>query len=124
MKLIAVLALACGLTVAPLTAAGVASADPASCDGAGCALYVKKNIVPTDPCQFQARNPFGLDANGNTFACNAINEWVSVPPLIGVRTLRAPCDPNVPGLAVSPQGAPLACKDSAWSTYYDLLYYG
>ena len=124
MKLMAVLALACGLTAAPLIAAGGASALPGTCDGADCVQFVKKNIVPTDRCQFQARNPFGLDAKGSTYACNALNEWVPVAPLIGMRTLRAPCDPNVPGLSVSPQGAPLACKDGAWSTYYDLLYYG
>jgi hypothetical protein len=124
MKLMAVLALACGLAAAPLTVAGAASADPASCDGPDCALYVKKNIVPTDFCQFQSRNPFGLDAKGSTYACNASNEWVPVAPLIGVRTLRAPCDPNVPGVAVSPQGAPLTCKGGAWSTYYDVFYYG
>jgi hypothetical protein len=124
MKLMAVLTLAWGLAAAPLVAAGGASADPATCDGAACALFVKKNIVPTDPCQFQSRNPFGLDAKGSTFACTASNEWVPVAPLLGVRTVRAACDQNVPGVAVSPQGAPLTCKDGAWSTYYDVLYYG
>ena len=72
MKLMAVLTLACGLAAAPLVAAGGASADPATCDGAACALFVKKNIVPTDPCQFQSRNPFGLDAKGSTFMMRSV----------------------------------------------------
>ena len=123
MKFTAVLALACGLAAAPMMAAGTASATPATCDGVDCVPFVDRNIVPTDPCQFQSRNPFGLDAKGDTFACNATNTWVPVAPLIGVRPLRAPCDEKVPGVAVAPGGAPLSCKGGAWSTYYDVLYY-
>jgi hypothetical protein len=124
MKLMAVLGLACGLAAAPLIAAGGAAATPGTCDGVDCVPYVDRNIVPTDPCQFQARSPFGLDAKGATFACNASNEWVAVAPLIGVRTLRALCDEQVPGVAQTPNGQPLTCKGQAWSTYYDVLYYG
>ena len=124
MKLMAVLALACGLTAAPLITAGGASAMPETCDGVDCVPFVKRNIVPTDACHFQARDPFGLDAKGATYACTATNKWVPVTPLVGVRTLRAPCDESVPGVAQSPQGAPLTCKGQAWSTYYDALYYG
>jgi hypothetical protein len=123
MKLLAVLALACGFTAAPLIAAGGASAYPVACDGVDCVPYVARNIVPTDACQFHARAPFGLDAKGNTFACTAMNKWVAVAPLIGVRTMRAPCDDKVPGVAQSPGGEPLICKGQAWSGYYDVLYY-
>jgi hypothetical protein len=124
MKLMAVLALACGLTAAPLIAAGNAAAMPDTCDGVDCVPYVDRNIVPTNPCVFSSRHPFGIDATGNTFACKATNEWAPVAPLIGVRTLRAPCDEKVPGVAQSPNGQPLACKGQAWTSYFDILYYG
>jgi hypothetical protein len=104
MKLIAVLTLACGLAAAPLVAAGGASADPATCDGAACALFVKKNIVPTDPCQFQSRNPFGLDAKGSTFACTASNEWVPVAPLLGCARCVRPVTRTCPVSRCLPRG--------------------
>ena len=86
MKLMAALVLACGFTAAPMMAAGTASALPGTCDGVDCVPYVERNIVPTDPCQFKSRYPFGLDATGNTFVCAATNKWVPVAPLLGVRT--------------------------------------
>jgi hypothetical protein len=123
MKLMAVLALACGLTAAPLMAAGAASAVPETCDGVDCVPYVDRNIVPTDPCVFSSRAPYGLDAKGNTFVCAATNAWQPAAPLIGVRTLRAPCDPNVPGSAQSPNGQPMLCEGGAWTSNFDALYY-
>ncbi len=123
MKLIAVLVLACGLTAAPMLTAGAASAEPGTCDGAECVPFVDRNIVPTDPCQFQSRNPFGLDGKGNTYVCAATNKWVATAPLLGMRTLRAPCDEKVPGLAVSREGQLLNCQGQAWTAYNDVLYY-
>ncbi len=123
MKLIAVLALACGLTAVPMLATGTASATPGTCDGVDCVPFVDRNIVPTDPCHFQSRNPFGLDAKGNTYVCDAADKWVATAPLLGVRTLRAPCDEKVPGLAVSPEGQLMNCQGQAWTAYNDVFYY-
>lgn len=124
MKLLAALVLACGVTAAPMVVAGTASALPGTCDGADCVPYVDRNIAPTDPCQFKSRYPFGLDATGKTFVCNASNQWVPVAPLIGVRTMRAPCDEKVPGTAQTPLGQLLDCEGQAWTAYNDVLYYG
>ena len=123
MKLIAVLALACGFTAAPMVAAGTASALPGTCDGANCVPYVDHNVDPSAPCVFGSRYPYGLDATGGTYVCNAANEWVQSEPLIGVRTLRAPCDDNQPGVAQSADGQPLNCESGGWSAHYDNLYY-
>ncbi|OBA87252.1 hypothetical protein A5662_26315 [Mycobacteriaceae bacterium 1482268.1] len=123
MKLMAVLALACGVTAAPMMAAGTASADRGVCDGVDCVPFVDRNIVPTDHCSFGSRYVYGLDATGNTFACAATNEWLPVSPLIGVRTLRAPCDPNVPASAQSPAGQPLKCAAEGFTSDFDSLYY-
>ncbi|RDH76532.1 hypothetical protein DVS77_21090 [Mycolicibacterium moriokaense] len=124
MKLMAALVLACGVTAAPLMVAGQASALPGTCDGVDCVPYVDRGIAPTDTCQFKSRYPFGLDPAGNTFVCNASNEWVAVAPLIGVRTLRAPCDDKVPGTAQSPLGQLMDCEAQAWTAYNDVFYYG
>jgi hypothetical protein len=84
---------------------------------------VDRNIVPTDPCQFKSRYPFGLDATGGTFVCIAANQWVPVAPLLGVRTMRAPCDEKVPGTAQTPAGQLVKCAGQAWTAYNDVLYY-
>jgi hypothetical protein len=123
MKLIAVLALACGVTVAPMMAPGTASADRGACDGVDCVPFLDRNIVPTDHCSFTTRYVYGIDAKGGTFACAATNQWVPVAPLIGVRTLRAPCDPNVPASAQSSAGQPLNCEGGAFTSAFDTLYY-
>ena len=125
MKLMAVLALACGFTAAPLMAAGPASGLPPSfCDGADCVPYVDRDVAAGSSCHFQSRYPFGLDAEGGTLICNAMNEWVPTAPLIGVRFDRAPCDGSKPGMAQGPDGIPLSCDGLAWSTDFDQLYYG
>jgi hypothetical protein len=123
MKLMAAVVLACGVTAAPMMTAATASALPGTCDGVDCVPYVKRNIVPTDPCQFKSRYPFGLDGTGNTFVCAATNKWVPVAPLLGVRTLRAPCDEKVPGTAQTPIGQMVNCEAAAWTPYNDVLYY-
>jgi hypothetical protein len=123
MKLMAIVALACGITAAPMMAAPVAAADPGTCDGVDCVPYVDRNIAPTDYCQFKSRFPFGLDAAGNTFVCAARNQWVPVAPLVGVRTMRAPCDEKVPGTAQTPAGQLVNCEAQAWTAYNDVFYY-
>jgi hypothetical protein len=123
MKLMAALVLAGGMSIAPIMVAGPASASPATCDGVDCVPFVDRGITPTDSCQFKSRYPFGLDAAGKTFVCKASNEWVAVAPLIGVRTLRAPCDETVPGTAQSPLGQLMNCEAQAWTVYNDVFYY-
>ena len=131
MKLMAVLALACGFTAAPMVAAGTASALPGTCDGAECVPYVDRNIDPAAPCVFGSRYPFGLDATGpvriqlrNPVLCTAENEWVTAAPLIGVRTLRAACDASQQGKAAqSVDGQPMICDGLAWNLRLDPLYY-
>ena len=123
MKLMAVIALACGITAAPMVAAGAASAEPNFCEGVDCVPFVRRDIVPTDYCQFKSRYPFGLDAKGGTFVCAARNVWVPVAPLVGVRPMRAPCDEKVPGTAQTPAGQLLNCEGQAWTAYNDVLYY-
>jgi hypothetical protein len=123
MKLMAIVALACGITGAPMMAAPVVAADAGTCDGVDCVPYVDRNIVPTDHCQFKSRFPFGLDAAGNTFVCAARNQWVPVAPLMGVRTMRAPCDEKVPGTAQTPAGQLVNCEAQAWTAYNDVFYY-
>ncbi len=123
MKLMAVLALACGFIAAPMLTAGTASADRGTCDGVDCVPFVRRDIAPTDFCQFKSRYPFGIDASGNTYVCAARNQWVPVAPLVGVRTMRAPCDEQVPGTAQTPAGQLLNCQGQAWSAYNDVLYY-
>lgn len=123
MKLMAVLALTCGITAAPLIAAPTATADRGTCDGVECVPFVRRDIAPADSCQFKSRYPFGLDATGNTFVCAARNVWVSVAPLVGVRTMRAPCDEKVDGTAQTPAGQLVSCQGQAWSSDNDVLYY-
>jgi hypothetical protein len=48
---------------------------------------------------------------------------VPVAPLLGVRTLRAPCDEKVPGTAQTPIGQMVNCEAAAWTPYNDVLYY-
>ena len=72
--------------------------------------------------QTGTRYVFGLDASGNTYLCNASNRWESSPPLIGIRHLRSPCDGET-GMAQSPDGLPLSCKNGGWSLEYEQMYF-
>ena len=121
MKLMAVCALACGFVAAPIMTAGAASGSP-TCDGAGCVPYVARDVEEGTHCMTQTRYIFGFDSSGRTLVCGAKNGWVQVPPLIGVRTLRAPCDGNR-GTAQSPDGVPLSCKAGGWTADYTAVYY-
>ncbi|MGH3676376.1 MAG: hypothetical protein ACRDU5_11685 [Mycobacterium sp.] len=124
MKLMAVLALACGFTAAPMMAAGTASGLPPNfCDGAECVPHVDRDVAAGASCHFQSRFPFGLTASGDTLVCNSMNEWVPSAPLIGVRTDRAPCAAGEQGMAQGPDGLPLSCDGLAWSMDFNSLYY-
>lgn len=123
MKLVAVLALAGGFVAAPVLTPATSSAVP--CDGADCVPYVNRNAAAGAWCaQTGTRYLFGLDAGGNTLICNNRNEWVQSQPLIGMRTLRSACDANTEkGMAQSPDGLPMSCKDGGWSMDYSAVYY-
>lgn len=121
MKLVAVLALAGGLMTAPVISPPTSSAVP--CDGAGCVPYVQHDAAAGKWCaQTGTYYLFGLDASGNTYLCNRTGYWESSPPLIGIRTLRSPCDGET-GMAQSPDGLPLSCKNGGWSLDYEAVYF-
>ncbi|BBY74902.1 hypothetical protein MPRF_18010 [Mycolicibacterium parafortuitum] len=122
MKLMAAAAIAGGLVAAPMVGAGTASAIPNVCDGAGCVPYVSTDAQLGEFCKQNTRYNYGFDGSGNTLACNSKSTWISSPPLIGVRTLRSACDST--GVAQSPDGVPLVCKDGAWSADYWTMFYG
>ena len=122
MKLMAVTAIAGGLFAMPLIGAGGASALPSVCDGAGCVPYVNTEAQLGEHCTQNTRYNYGFDASGNTLACNSKSTWISSPPLVGVRTLRSPCDSS--GVAQSPDGVPLKCDGGAWSADYWTMFYG
>jgi hypothetical protein len=122
MKLMAAVALASGFVAAPLIVAPNASALPGTCDGADCVPYVDRAAVQGETCVQNTRYNFGLDAAGNTLACNSRSTWVPSPPLIGMRTLRSVCGEEK-GVAQSPDGVPLSCIDGAWTADYSVIFY-
>ncbi|WNG87276.1 hypothetical protein C6A87_026540 [Mycobacterium sp. ITM-2016-00317] len=124
MKWMAAWAIA-GVLAAPLTVsvAGPASATPSTCDGAGCVPFVAHDAQLGERCNQKTRYNFGLDGSGNTLACNSKSQWVSFPPLVGVRTLRSVCG-DATGVAQSPDGVPLKCDRGAWSADYWVMFYG
>ena len=122
MKLMAALALACGLPPRRW-AAGTASARRERATASTvCHTWIATSFLPT-LASSPPGIPFGLDATGKTFVCVAKNKWVPVAPLIGVRTMRAPCDEKVPGTAQTPLGQLMDCEGQAWTAYNDVLYY-
>jgi hypothetical protein len=123
MKLIAVLALACGFVAAPMIGAGNASAQP-SCDSKDCVPYVDHNVAQGAPCSMTTRYVFGLNAKGDTLICTGRNQWATSAPLVGVRTLRAPCDASMDkGVAQSPDGVPMTCLAQGWTADYNAIFY-
>jgi hypothetical protein len=137
MKLMAVLALACGFIAAPVIAAPNASGEPEcdgpdcvpavpyvpSCDGVDCVPYVARNVAQGARCTLATRYVFGLDSSGKTMICTANNVWQSSSaPLVGMRTLGAPCG-EAKGLAQTPDGQPLSCKYQAWTADYSGIYF-
>src|SRR3977135_1039859 len=91
MRLIAAVALGCGFIAAPMVGAAGASASPGTCDGAACVTYVERGAVLGDACTQNTRHNFGLPGSGATLACGSKGQWVSSPPLVGIRTLRSLC---------------------------------
>jgi len=124
MKLMAAVAIAGGVLAAPLAGFGLgpAAATPGTCDGAGCVPYVNPEAQLGAHCNQNTRYNFGLDGSGNTLACSSHSVWVSSPQLVGVRTLRSPCDSS--GVAQTPDGVPLKCDGGAWSADYSVMFYG
>ncbi|MEW5810662.1 MAG: hypothetical protein AB1925_14530 [Actinomycetota bacterium] len=118
-------AFAGGLLVAPVLGlgAGTATASPGACDDASCVPYVDRGVHAGGECNQATRYNFGLDASGNTLACNSKRMWVSFPPLVGVRLLRSPCGTTT-GVAQSPDGVPLKCDAGAWTADYSVMFYG
>lgn len=125
MKLVSAAALAAGALAAPLVTASPATAQPllATCDGADCAPYVERNIDTAGACVTDGnRYVFGLTASGDTFLCTVQGKWIPQPPLVGVRTQRAPCGDSK-GVAQSPDGRILSCIDGAWTLDFTPFYF-
>jgi hypothetical protein len=122
MKLLEVVALACGLVAVPMMTASTASASPDYCDGAGCVAYVDRSAVRGEQCSPNSRYIFGLDPAGNTLYCSSNRVWGPSAPLVGVRTLRLPCGDDK-GVAQSPDGVPLSCIGGAWTADYSFVYF-
>ena len=123
MRLLAAAALACGFVAAPMFAAATAQASPGYCDGPDCVTYLDRSAVEGESCTQNTRYNFGIDAAGNTLACNSRGTWIASPPLVGIRTNRLPCG-DATGVAQSPDGVPLSCIDGAWSPDYQVIFYG
>jgi hypothetical protein len=120
MKLMAALALACGFITAPMMVAGNASASP--CDSAGCVPNVARGVAQGEPCTYSTRYVFGLDSSGTTLVCTARSQWAQSVPLIGVRTMRAPCKESG-GAAQSPDGVPMTCWRNGWTGDYTGVFF-
>lgn len=122
MKLVAVLAAACGCVAAPVAAATHAAAQPPVCDAAQCVPYVAPNVSNGARCELRTRYPFGLDSSGGTLICAASGHWIPSRPLVGVRNLGQPCNGST-GAAQSPDGLPLACFGAGWTDNWTEIYY-
>jgi hypothetical protein len=122
MGVVAVASLTCGFVAAPLMAAGIASAVPADCDGAGCVPFVAHNVTQGAYCNMSVGYVFGLDSSGHTLVCASVAKWVPSKPLIGVRTMGAPCSGD-PGMMQAPDGAPLRCNGSSWVDDWSEIYW-
>ena len=123
MRLMAAAALACAFVAAPLFTAATAPASPGYCDGADCVPYVDRTAEEGTGCAQNTRYNFGIDASGNTLACNSRGTWIASPPLVGIRTNRLPCG-DATGVAQTPDGFPLSCKDGAWTQDFSVMFYG
>ncbi len=116
--------LAC-LAAATLSALAPVTVSAEPCDGSSCVPHVKTDVVAGGSCTALRLYALGLDANGNTFICYATHRnpktatWSPLPPLVGVRDFGALCDG--PGVAQSPDGLPLVCRDSIRDKYTTAL---
>jgi hypothetical protein len=124
MKSIAAAAIAGGfLTAGLMLGTGAASAGPGTCDGAGCVPYVNHTAKAGGSCNQATRYNFGMDASGNVLACSSHSQWITSPPLVGVRTPRSPCG-DAAGVAQSPDGVPLKCDSGVWTADYWVMFHG
>jgi hypothetical protein len=119
MKLMAAVALGCGFIAAPMVGATAASAQPVTCDGTApsCVSYIERGAVPGDNCVTSTRFNLALDASGGTLVCNANGQWISSPPLVGIRTNRQQCGEDK-GVALTADGVTMSCIGGAWSPDY------
>ena len=123
MRILAVLAMASGLASGLIAAPAATAAPPSTtCDGADCISYLNRSAKAGAPCLGGTRWVFGLDASGNTLVCGVDHEWLSSPPLVGVRTNSSRCDGGS-GVAQSPDGFPLSCVDGQWKHDFNKSFY-
>jgi hypothetical protein len=98
-----------------------AMASGAPCDGASCVQHVRSGAVAGAECSAKRLYAFGIGAGGATMICYATyrnpitSVWLPVPPLLGERDVGALCEED--GVAQSPDGLPLVCRDSIWERY-------
>jgi hypothetical protein len=110
-----------GLTAVTVVVLPLGTASGSPCDGSSCVPHVRTDAVEGASCEAARVYPFGLDAQGNTLICYATyrnptkTSWSSVPQLVGVRDYGALCSGK--GVAQSPDGLPLVCRDSIWDRY-------
>ena len=123
MKLTVATALAAPLVGLALGTGNAAATPNPVCDGAACVPYVDHTAHLGGSCNQSTRYNFGMDASGNTLACNSDGQWVSQSPLVGVRLLRSPCT-SAGATAQSADGVPLTCDGVAWSADYSVIFYG
>lgn len=118
-------AAAMGLVALMVCAPSPALASAAPCDGTDCVPHVRSGAVAGAECSAVRLYAFGLGAGGDTMICYATyrnpttSVWLPVPPLVGERDRGALCDGN--GVAQSPDGLPLVCRDSIWERYTPTL---
>ena len=119
MKLMAAVALGCGLIAAPMGSAATASAYPGSCDGTStaCVPYIERGAAQGDHCAQNTRYNLALDNSGGTLACSANGVWIASPPLVGIRTPRSLCGEDK-GVALTPDGVTMSCLGGAWTADY------
>ncbi len=110
-----------GMGLGMVPGAGQAWATP-ECDGAACVPYVDRTAALGGACNQSTRYNFGTDASGQTLACNYRGQWVAQPPLVGVRLMRLPCT-DTGAVAQSPDGVPLKCDGTAWSSDFSVIFY-
>ncbi|MBZ4521808.1 hypothetical protein GBP62_15005 [Mycobacterium avium subsp. hominissuis] len=110
-----------GLAAATIVALPPPTASGSPCDGVSCVPHLRTDAVEGASCQAARLYAFGLDARGNTLICYATYRnpttasWSPVPQLVGVRDYGALCSDQ--GVAQSPDGLPLVCRDSIWDRY-------
>lgn len=118
-------ATALGFVAAMSVLSSPATASGAPCDGTACVPHIRSGAVAGAECSAKRLYAFGLGAGGDTMICYATyrnptnSVWLPVPPLVGERDVGALCQDD--GVAQSPDGLPLVCRDSIWERYTPAL---